>query len=360
MKLVFIVGAPLSIWRGVEQFIDCLALEMTQRGHHVIVVAPVVDCDKEDAWRRTRKISYIYRLVRLPRFMYFSSGFPIIRDILLDTNQADAIYVSFVDPLFLSAFSLRKKSVVVGLHGLTELKSTGIKFIKPFVRTWKRSIIVHALNHAQCSFFSNQGLRVVFVPSAVPKKLFVDQIEANANFEIWFPSMEWFKGTDRMLELASSFAKRYADIKFVVTGSGKMYGAVRAASRTLGNIDVKPKLSEEELLQVYRSSNLFLCLSRSESFSRAAAEAQVNGLPVISTPTDGTRDLLFSDELGLLMDYDKEKFSSAILSYYNLWKRDKSKYLNLKKTIALRQRPRLSWDLMANAIESCFINTEFC
>jgi glycosyltransferase involved in cell wall biosynthesis len=279
---------------------------------------------------------------------------------LLIANSADIIYVSFIDPVFVSLFSMGRKRLIIGLHGLTDLNGKGTKILRIFLPLWKKSIIVHALNSSQHQYFSKIGIDTICIPSAVPDDLFVKDIVVNEVFRIWFPSMEWFKGADRLLELANLFKKRLPEVRFVVTGSGQMEETIRKANRSLGNIDIKANLPQENLPALYQSCSLFLCLSRSESFSRAAAEGQVNGLPVVSTPTDGTRDILSSEELGVVQEFDAEKFYRLILNYYKLWLNNKEKFLALKLEIARRQRARLGWKVMVNKLEASFfvgINT---
>lgn len=359
MKLLFIASSPLSVWRGVEQFLDRLAVEMTQRGHDVMVVAPARDYGEEASWAKSRSPPYRYRFLPLPWFAYLFSASPLIRDFVLSVNWADVCYLSGIDPIFVSLFALRGKPTIIGLHGVTDLNGRGAKVLKRIIPVCARApawkcFVVHALNRAQRDLFSRLGLRVVYIPPAVQRSLFVDRIYVDRVFRIWFPSMEWLKGADRMLQLAHLFAHRLPEIWFVVTGSGRMEKTIRTMSGKLGNIELRPNLSEKDLVKVYQSSNLFLCLSRSESFSSATAEAQVNGLPVVSTPTDGPRDIVFDRKLGVLLDYDLHEFSRAIENYYQIWKNDKEGYLNLKLTIAAIQRPRLAWNAMVNSLEKCF------
>lgn len=357
MKLLFIAYAPLSGWRGAEQFLDRLAVDMIHRRHDVIIVAPARDYDEEATWAKLRNPPYRYRFLPMPWFTYLFSASPLIRNFMLSVDWADICYLSDLNPIFVSLLTLggKQKPTIIGLHGLTSLNSIGAKALKRIAPVWKSLIVIHALNTAQREFFSKLGIRVVYIPSAVPRNLFVARIEVNDVFRIWFPSMEWFKGADRMLELAHLFAHRLPEVKFVVTGSGRLERTIRTVGKKLGNIELKPNLGEKELVEVYKSSNLFLCLSRSESFSRAAAEAQVNGLPVVSTPTDGPRDIVFDTELGVLLDYDLHEFSRVIGNYYQLWKNDKESYQKLKLTIAASQRPRLEWGTMVDSLEKCFV-----
>lgn len=322
-----------------------------------MIVAPARDYGKETTWAKLRNPPYRYRFLPLPWFAYLFSASPFIRNFILSVDWADVCYLSSIDPLFVSLFTLgdKQKPTIIGLHGLTSLDGVGAKALKRIAPVWKSSIVIHALNNAQREFFSKLGLRVVYIPSAVPRNLFVARIEVNDVFRIWFPSMEWFKGTDRMLELAHLFAHRLPEVKFVVTGSGRLERTIKTVGKKLGNIELKPNLDEKELVEVLQSSNLFLCLSRSESFSRATAEAQVNGLPVVSTPTDGPRDIVFDTMLGVLLDYDLHEFSRVIENYYQLWKNDKESYLKLKLTIAESQRSRLEWGTTVDSLEKCFI-----
>jgi glycosyltransferase involved in cell wall biosynthesis len=55
-----------------------------------------------------------------------------------------------------------------------------------------------------------------------------------------------------------------------------------------------------DVREAYARCDAIICPSLRESFSRIAAEAMVNGLPVVASDIEPFRDLLGRDEAGLL------------------------------------------------------------
>jgi glycosyltransferase involved in cell wall biosynthesis len=55
-----------------------------------------------------------------------------------------------------------------------------------------------------------------------------------------------------------------------------------------------------ELLDLYRSSDIFVLPSNAEAFGIAAVEASASGLPVIATSTGGLADIVVNQETGFL------------------------------------------------------------
>jgi glycosyltransferase involved in cell wall biosynthesis len=56
-----------------------------------------------------------------------------------------------------------------------------------------------------------------------------------------------------------------------------------------------------ELVELYRTSDVFVLASEAEAFGIAAVEAAASGLPVIATPVGGLPDIVVHDETGFLV-----------------------------------------------------------
>lgn len=78
-----------------------------------------------------------------------------------------------------------------------------------------------------------------------------------------------------------------------------------------GRLGLRPWVGD--VRDVYAAFDVLLCPSRRESFSRVAAEAMVNGLPIVASDLAAFRDLLGDDESGLLFPAgDAEEAAGAI------------------------------------------------
>jgi len=66
-----------------------------------------------------------------------------------------------------------------------------------------------------------------------------------------------------------------------------------------GRLEIRGKLTD--VRQAYACCDIVVCPSVRESFCRVAAEAMLNGIPVVGTDLEPIRDLLGDDEAGLIV-----------------------------------------------------------
>jgi len=66
-----------------------------------------------------------------------------------------------------------------------------------------------------------------------------------------------------------------------------------------------------------RCADLYVQPSRFEAFGLTIREAQVLAVPVLSTRTDGSAELISDGETGLLCESDADSIAAAIIRLYN-------------------------------------------
>jgi glycosyltransferase involved in cell wall biosynthesis len=87
------------------------------------------------------------------------------------------------------------------------------------------------------------------------------------------------------------------------------WSVLRAESE---RVEVNEKVADVRL--AYRRLDIVFCPSRNESFCRVAAEAMMNGLPVVASDIEPLRALLGNDEAGILFPVDDVASASAALT----------------------------------------------
>lgn len=70
----------------------------------------------------------------------------------------------------------------------------------------------------------------------------------------------------------------------------------------------------EDIREAYARSDVVFCPSSKESFCRVAAEAMINGVPVVASALEPLRDLLGNEEAGLLFPTGDPAAAAAALS----------------------------------------------
>lgn len=74
----------------------------------------------------------------------------------------------------------------------------------------------------------------------------------------------------------------------------------------------------KNVVESIKQHDLFLITSYLEGLPRVVIEANYSGLYVISVPTDGVKDIIVTNKLGIIIDsYSKDKLLSAIENFIN-------------------------------------------
>lgn len=131
-------------------------------------------------------------------------------------------------------------------------------------------------------------------------------------------STERNKGYDLILESMPGLLRDNASLTWILAGKGDDLDRIRKKAERLGvegNCRFTGFVDDEELPDLYRSSDLFVLPSRKEGFGIVFLEAAASGLPVIAGNRDGSVDALANGELGHLIDpEDGDQLVAAVRS----------------------------------------------
>ena len=115
------------------------------------------------------------------------------------------------------------------------------------------------------------------------------------------------KGQEDFLRAASIVARRNPQIDFVIAGrdtsrTGEHLAALKSLANELGlNNRVYFTGWLEDVAPLLHALAIFVSASHTESFGLAIAEAMASGTPVISTATEGAREIIEENTSGLLV-----------------------------------------------------------
>jgi glycosyltransferase involved in cell wall biosynthesis len=103
--------------------------------------------------------------------------------------------------------------------------------------------------------------------------------------------------------------------------------------------------NSERLLDLYRSSDVFVLPTLADCFSNASIEAMACGLPVITTPVGGIPDIVLDRDCGFLVPPGDEAALAAALR-----RLVDDSALRVSLGEAARRRAVLNFDARANAL----------
>lgn len=102
----------------------------------------------------------------------------------------------------------------------------------------------------------------------------------------------------KRIELIAAAFARMPDRRLVVVGDGPNAPRVRDAAAGAANIDLRGRVSNEELVRLTQSARAAI-FAAEEDFGIATVEAQACGTPVIAFGKGGARDIVMDGQTGL-------------------------------------------------------------
>lgn len=166
-------------------------------------------------------------------------------------------------------------------------------------------------------------------------------IVAPADFDIcYIGRLVYQKNPERLIRIIRLIADELPDVRVAIVGTGDLVDKVRSLVNELHlekNIEIFGY--QDNPLGILKASKVMLMTSRFEGTPMCALESMALGVPIVSTPTDGLRNLVDSGVNGFLSDDDFQLADhvKAIIKDWTL--REKlsvncSKALDLKISVA--------------------------
>jgi len=132
---------------------------------------------------------------------------------------------------------------------------------------------------------------------------------ASMNFEI--------KGLDDILSSLAKLKAQNKKFKLIVAGKGniKKYTKLSIAGQIMSDVIFTGPVSKENLIKMYLAGDIYVMLSKFDTFGMVVLEAMAAGLPVIISSTVGAKDVVREDQNGFIIsntsdaDYVASKIS---------------------------------------------------
>ncbi len=219
-----------------------------------------------------------------------------------------------------------------------------------FLARRSRTFKIHFATHSRDNYLLLERFIKVstfYMPPAVDSQVFKPMTK-NTVFTLVCNAApaSWVKGTDFLLKIIPRVICYLKESKIIILtgGMGLTYfrNALKAYERKFPDrIEVIDRwLSSNEVASILGKSHLLVFPSRFEGFGILVLEAQSCGVPVIAFDIPGApRDVVVDGLTGRrVRPYNLKDFTSAIVSYYELWKQDPSRYAKIQEECRKRAK----------------------
>lgn len=276
----------------------------------------------------------------------------------------DLIHAFFGIPCGAIAYRFRNEiPYIVSLRGsdvpgFNERFSLQYIFLKPIIRrVWRNAVSLIA---------NSQGLKELALET--DRTANIEIIYNGVNIEDFSPGNEREngeivlltvarlikrKGIDDLIRAVPAITKGHQNIKVRIIGEGNMGDELKELAQKLAvsnHIEFLGYVPHDEIATYYSSSDIFVLPSKNEGMSNTVLEAMASGLPVITTDTGGTQELI--NENGIIIPCgEPDAISKAVL---NLINDDK-----LRKSMGARSREiaeSMSWKIVANEYNKIYVD----
>lgn len=156
-------------------------------------------------------------------------------------------------------------------------------------------------------------------PKALMKKHGIDSTNTVLLTVSRLSAEEKYKGYDQVIRSLPTVLKEYPDTKYIIigTGDGEEIERIENMIKDLNledNVILTGFVSNEELTDYYKLSDIFVMPSKGEGFGIVFLEALVFGKTIIAGNKDASKEVILDGEIGLKIDPDNiEQISTAIL-----------------------------------------------
>lgn len=365
----------LPTFGGVEQYTENLANKLLEKGNKVIIVTSMKEgtADKEILDNGL----IIYRLPtiqlingRMP-FTYYSRKWNRLKTLLKEYNITRVIIQTRLYTLSIMGMRFAKKNNIPCMtieHG-TSYVGMSNKLVQFFEIIYEKIMIKLAKKycHTFCAvskegsiWLSKIGLpcSAVLYNSVDYKRIreylsnsFCEDIsyseqEGKELTVVYVGRLIKEKGVNQLVQAVEELCHSGKKIKLIIVGDGPLFNELKKGN--FKSVILTGRLSQKEVMEVLRRSDVFCLPSDSEGFPTSVLESILCKTYVITAPYGGAKEIIVSKEYGLVMqDNTCESIKKGILEAINLGE-DRHR---IEENVYKRFMDEFTWDNTCNTLE---------
>lgn len=239
---------------------------------------------------------------------------------LMKEREYDLCHAFFGFPCGAIAYLFRRKvPYIVSLRGsdvpgFNKRFSLQYLFLKPIIRNvWKNSkaVISNSEGLKELALKTQSSAKIDIIPNGIDTEEFKPTTKGN-DTKLRILSVSRLikrKGIEYLLEGIQMVKEIFGDgFEVCIVGEGNQEQELKVMARQLKIDDVvifEGYIEHAKLSAIYSNSDIFVLPSLNEGMSNTILEAMASGLPIITTDTGGTKELI--DGNGIIVPMENSK-----------------------------------------------------
>ncbi len=349
MKIAFIPSTFLPWHGGAEIQAHNTANKLAELGHDVDIF--LLDKTKIDNRRyNTIKLNKLLINIIFILKYYFRISFNFILEYYFNKICINKKYdvwhfqsVNFKTLMYLKVLKQLKQKVVVTFHGADIQKDESILYGYRFDKKYEDflSETIHLFDKVfaisddvvkELNFFNFPKEKIIKIPNSIEIKKIKNV--GNNNFDPKKLNIitvarfyEKKKGLDLIEKISDILIKNNISFTWTLVGRNSnllLKKKFIKDNKNYFNIKDEIKNTNEiffphsELINLYKSNNVYANLARIESFGITIIEAIAAGLHVVSFNTKGANEIVINNQNGYIVDeYTPEKMANTLINKFN-------------------------------------------
>lgn len=243
---------------------------------------------------------------------------------VINEVKPDVIHAHDMGASFYAALSCGKIPLISHIHNnALNSRKVSIKSLLYYVAAKKAKHIFWVSQSSFDGYVFHKSLKVkssvlynIIDIDALIEKMNLD-IQSYPYDVIFLGRLTAPKNPHRLIEVFEKVAMRNSNVKIAIVGTGEMETEIRQLVKDKGLTDQVSFLGfQSNPTKILHDAKVMVMTSLYEGTPMCALEAMALGVPIVSTPTDGLRELVESGKTGYLSDDDNvlaEKICAYVL-----------------------------------------------
>lgn len=234
----------------------------------------------------------------------------------IEEFKPDIVHAHDIKTSVMATITCGKKIKIIShVHGNHEnMRKVNIKTLLYNHYSKKISKIIWVSQSAFDNYIFKNKIKEksIILYNVINKEEIIKNIEKDKNkygtFDIiYLGRLTYAKNPERLINIINNIKTKGYNIKVAIVGAGELYDNIKNQIEMFGlNKNVRLFGFLTNPYKILNTSKILVMTSRYEGTPMAALEAMALGKPIISTPTDGLKDIIKQKYNGFLSNDDSE------------------------------------------------------